>query len=106
MAAPLILRATKKSGSNKPILGEGEHTYEASHDWGEWPPDIEYADTHGVCVNSQRHVYMQNTLYKTSEKAARMVVFNSNGKFVKSWGKQFRGGDWVDIGRVSRLQRV
>jgi hypothetical protein len=56
MAAPLILRATKKSGSNKPILGEGEHTYGATHDRGELPPDIEYGNTHRVCVDSQGHV--------------------------------------------------
>jgi hypothetical protein len=92
MVAPLILSATNKSGSNKPILGEGEHTYEATHDWGELPPDIEYGNTHGVCVDSQGHVYIHHTVYETSEKADTMVVFDSNGKFVKSWGKQFRGG--------------
>jgi hypothetical protein len=32
MAAPLFLRVTNKSGSKKPMLGEGEHTYEATHD--------------------------------------------------------------------------
>jgi hypothetical protein len=64
MAAPLILRATKKSGSNKPILGEGEHTYGATHDRGELPPDIEYGNTHRVCVDSQGHVYIHHTLYE------------------------------------------
>ena len=92
MAAPLILRATKKSGSNKPILGEGEHTYGATHDRGELPPDIEYGNTHRVCVDSQGHVYIHHTVYETSEKADTMVIFDSNGKFVKSWGKQFRDG--------------
>jgi hypothetical protein len=92
MAAPLILRATNKSGSNKPVLGEGEHTYEVTHDWGALPPDIQYGNTHGVCIDSQGHVYIHHTVSETSEKADTMVVFDSNGKFVKSWGKQFRGG--------------
>ena len=37
LSAPLILGTTNKSGSNKPVLGEGEHTYEVTHDWGELP---------------------------------------------------------------------
>ena len=92
LAAPLILRATNKSGSKKPVLGEGEHTYEVTHDWGALPADIQYGNTHGVCVDSQGQVYIHHTVGATSEKADTMVVFDANGNFVKSWGKQFRGG--------------
>ena len=52
LAAPLILGASNKSGSNKPVLGEGEHKYECTHDWGELPADIKYGNTHGVCEDS------------------------------------------------------
>ena len=61
------------------MLGEGEHTYEATHDWGQLPPDIEYGNTHGVCIDSQGHVYIHHTVYETSEKADTMVIFDSNG---------------------------
>lgn len=90
--APLILGATDKSGSKKPIIGSGEHTYEVTHDWGELPVDIQYGNTHGVCEDSQGHIYIHHTVYATSEKADSMVVFDREGKFVKSWGKEFRGG--------------
>ena len=40
--APLLLGATNKSGSRAPILGEGEHQYEALHDWGTLPANIRY----------------------------------------------------------------
>ena len=92
LAAPLILGATNKSGSKKPILGEGEHTYEVTHDWGELPADIQYGNTHGVCEDSHGHIYIHHTVYSTSEKPDSMVVFDHKGKFVKSWGKEFKGG--------------
>jgi hypothetical protein len=92
LVAPLILGATSKSGSKKPILGSGEHTYEVTHDWGELPADIQYGNTHGVCEDSQGHIYIHHTVYATSEKPDSMVVFDRDGKFVKSWGSEFRGG--------------
>lgn len=88
--APLLLGMTNKSGSAKPVLGSGEYTYEAFHDWGDLPPQIKYGNTHGVCEDSQGHVYIHHTVNALSESSDSMVVFDANGKFVKSWGKQSR----------------
>ena len=92
LASPLILRATDKAESKKPLMGSGEHAYEATHDWGELPSTIRYGNTHGVCVDSQGQIYIHHTVGDTSEKADSMVVFDSRGKFIKSWGREFRGG--------------
>jgi sugar lactone lactonase YvrE len=92
LAAPLILGADNKSGSQKPILGEGDHKYEVTHDWGELPADISYGNTHGVCEDSHGHIYIHHTVFATSEKSDSMVVFDHKGKFVKSWGADFKGG--------------
>ena len=92
LGAPLLLRASDKSGSKKPILGTGDHTYEVTHDWGQLPADIQYGNTHGVCQDSQGRIYIHHTVFATSEKPDSMVIFDSNGKFVKSWGKQCKGG--------------
>jgi hypothetical protein len=92
LVAPLILGVTNKSGSNKPVIGSGDHVYEVTHDWGELPSDIQYGNTHGVCEDSQGHIYIHHTVYSTSEKPDSMVVFDAQGNFVKSWGKEFRGG--------------
>ena len=92
LTAPLILGATDKSGSKKPILGEGDHLYEVTHDWGALPADIKYGNTHGVCEDSQGHIYIHHTVYATSENADSMVIFDHKGKFIKSWGKDFKGG--------------
>jgi sugar lactone lactonase YvrE len=92
LGAPLILGAQNKSGSNNPILGEGDHKYEAIHDWGEVPASIKYGNTHGVCEDSQGHIYVHHTVNAASDSNDTMVVFDQHGKFVKSWGKDFKGG--------------
>src|SRR5580698_7607609 len=92
LVAPLILGVTNKSGSNKPVIGSGDHVYEVTHDWGELPSDIQYGNTHGVCEDSQGHIYIHHTVNKTSEKHDTMVVYDAQGKFVKSWGAEFEGG--------------
>lgn len=92
LGAPLILGATNKSGSHRPILGEGDHKYECFHDWGELPATIKYGNTHGVCEDSKGHIYIHHTVGADSEINDSMVVFDHKGKFVKSWGKEFKGG--------------
>lgn len=91
-AAPAILAGADKSGLRRPITGSGAHTYEVIHDWGELPRTIRYGNTHGVCVDSQGHVYIHHTVHATSESEDTMVVFDRKGKFVRSWGKEFKGG--------------
>ncbi len=92
LSAPLILGAQNKSGSANPVLGTGDHTYEVTHDWGELPANIKYGNTHGVCEDSQGQIYVHHTVNKVSESHDSMVVFDSQGKFVKSWGAEFQGG--------------
>lgn len=91
-AAPAFLRGTDKAGSKATILGEGEHRYQAIHDWGELPRTIRYGNTHGVCEDSQGHIYVHHTVHASSESLDTMVVFDQKGKFVRSWGRQFKGG--------------
>jgi hypothetical protein len=91
-SAPVFLRATDKAGSKAPVLGQGEHQYEAIHDWGELPRNIKYGNTHGVCEDSQGNIYIHHTVHATSESLDTMVVFDHNAKFVRSWGRQFKGG--------------
>lgn len=84
--------ATDKTGSKLPILGDGEHKYEAIHDWGELPSNIKYGNTHSVAEDAQGHIYVHHTVHKTSASPDSVVVFDEKGKFVRSWGAMFRGG--------------
>jgi hypothetical protein len=90
--APLILHADDKAGTKRPVLGAGDHVYEAYHDWGELPASIQYGNTHGVIEDSQGRIYVHHTVGSTSESSDSMVVFDAQGKFIKSWGKDFKGG--------------
>ena len=93
LSAPLILGATNKSGSKPPVLGSGSHTYECIHDWGELPQDIKYGNTHGVCEDSQGHIYVHHTVNKDSVSHNSMVIFDHKGRYVDSWGPDWHH-DW------------
>ncbi|GIU78687.1 MAG: hypothetical protein KatS3mg005_1925 [Bryobacteraceae bacterium] len=90
-AAPAVL-ASDKSGSRLPVTGSGEHQYEVHHDWGELPARIAYGNTHGVCVDSQGFVYIHHTVNAASQSDDSVVVFDPRGRFVRSWGGEFKGG--------------
>jgi len=92
VAGPIFLHATSKSGSRRPVVGSGEHTYEVYHDWGELPPSIRYGNTHGVCEDAQGQLYVHHTVHATSERHDTMVLFDQKGRFVRSWGREFEGG--------------
>jgi hypothetical protein len=89
--APYV-RGEDKAGLRTPVLGAGTHQYEALHDWGELPNDIAYGNTHGVAEDAQGRIYVKHTVHKTSQKGDAVVVFDAEGKFIKSWGAEFRGG--------------
>jgi hypothetical protein len=90
-AAPLLIGMERKSGSARPVLGDGPHKYEAIHDWGELPAQIRWGNTHGVVEDSHGNIYVHHTVHATSDSADSMVVFDRKGRFVRSWGKEFRG---------------
>ncbi len=89
--APYIL-ASDKTDSRPPILGEGEHQYEAIHDWGELPAGHVYGNTHGVAVDSQGLIHIKHTVGAGATITDAVVVYDADGKFVRSWGKEYKGG--------------
>lgn len=67
-------------------LGSGSHVYEFEPDWGKLPNGKQYGYTHGVVVDSQQRILIHNR----SKDA--VVIFDQQGKFVKSWGEDFEVG--------------
>jgi hypothetical protein len=87
--------ASRALGGERPdkiILGEGNQRYECIHDWLMPPDNIKWGDTQGVCQDSQGRIYVTHTVNAASESPDAIVVFDKNGKFLKSWGAQFKGG--------------
>jgi len=91
-SGPTILGAQDKAGSKLPIVGTGEHTYEAIHDWGTLPGNIKYGNTHSVAEDSHGNIYVHHTVHATSNSGDAVVVFDDKGKFVRSFGAMFRNG--------------
>ena len=91
-AGPVILHATDKAGTKRPVVGTGEYTYEVEHDWGELPAGLRYGNTHGVAQDSEGRIYVHHTVHADSERRDSMVVFDERGRFITSWGRAFEGG--------------
>lgn len=88
-AVPLVRTSRNRAG---PIVGSGEHSYECIHDWGTLPGDIALGNTHGVAEDRAGNIYIKHTVHASSTKADAVVVFDADGKFVRSWGAQYKGG--------------
>lgn len=81
------------SGPRKPmILGAGDHKYECIHDWIEAPPGHKFGDTHGLAQDSKGRIYVAHTVHEKSIIKDAVCVYDSNGKFLTSWGEGFASG--------------
>ena len=74
------------------ILGQGAHRYEWVPDWLTPPETLKWGDTQGIAQDSQGRIYIAHTVHPDSPSGDAIVVFDKHGKFLTSWGKQFRGG--------------
>jgi hypothetical protein len=90
--ASIKVRAANKSGLGPVTVGSGEHTYECIHDWAQLPKTIAFGNTHGVGIDAAGNVYIKHTVHASSSSPDAMCVFDSDGKFIRSWGAEFKGG--------------
>ncbi|MEZ0325251.1 MAG: hypothetical protein ACAH95_05050 [Fimbriimonas sp.] len=92
--SPLLAKSAFAASSPKqrPVIGTGEHTYEVYHDWLTPPANIAYGDTHGLALDSQGRIYVAHTVGQGSVKTDAVLVFDQQGKFINSWGSDFKGG--------------
>ena len=75
-----------------PIVGSGEHRFEVIHDWGQLPGHIRYGNVHGVVEDRNGFIHVHHTVHETSHSSDATVVFDPDGRFVRSWGADFKGG--------------
>ena len=90
-ASPLLLGLQDKAGTRLPVMGQGAFTFEVTHDWGVLPPTIRWGNTHGVVEDAQGYVHVHHTVHATSQTGDSVVVFDPDGRFVRSWGAPYRG---------------
>jgi hypothetical protein len=94
---PFLVRASDKSGARTPVIvGTGEHRYECRHGWGQVPAHVHWFETHGVAIDKAGLIYVKHRAGDriVPEVMAQdtIVVFDPDGKFVRSFGKEYHGG--------------
>lgn len=88
---PTILGATDKAGTKLPVVGQGEYTYECLHGWGELPAHIQWGETHGVAIDEAGLIYIKHR-NNAADPMDAIVVFDPEGRFVRSFGDEYNGG--------------
>ena len=83
----------ERVAQDKVILGDGAHKYEWISNWAKLPEGMKYVgSTHGnVSIDAKDRVY-----FNTDTDNA-VMVFTPDGKYVKSFAKEFKGahGMWI-----------
>jgi hypothetical protein len=96
-AATPFIHAGDKTGDRLPVIGEGEHRYECLHGWGEVPDNVKWFNTHGVTVDADGLIYIKHQSAGANAQDT-IVVFDPDGKCVRSFGKEYHpGGHGIDI---------
>ncbi len=90
--APLILGAQNKAGTDHPVIGIDGYKYECHHNWGTLPPQFEWQTTHNVAIDSKGQIYITHQGHAGKKGTDTTFVFDSTGKFIKSFGKEWHGG--------------
>lgn len=75
------------SDDHRTLLGTGPHSYEWVKGWGQLPEGMSYGNTHGCIVSDS-----QGRLFVNTDTEHAVIIFDRDGKFLKSWGKDFKGG--------------
>jgi hypothetical protein len=69
------------------VLGTGQHRYEWVPNWGPLPGGRDYGNTHGgIIVDAAERVYVN------TDTTDAVLMFDTDGRFIGSWGKDFAGG--------------
>ncbi|MEW4567601.1 twin-arginine translocation signal domain-containing protein [Tautonia sp. JC769] len=87
----------RQADSDRPVVGSGAYQYECIHGWGEVPGHIDWFETHGVAVDRDGLIYVTHRAGAERPSSPDMaqdtvVVFDPDGKFVRSFGKEYHGG--------------
>ena len=78
--------------SDEVVLGEGEHRFRVNHAWPKLPEKYTWQTTHGVAVDSADNLYVIHMGHSDLPSHPTILVFDSDGKFVRAFGERFYGG--------------
>ena len=89
---PLLLGMSDKTESKPLVTGAGEYRYEVLHDWAKLPSQFTWQTTHNVAVDSNGCLYVIHEGKRELKDHPSIFVFDPEGNYIRSFGKQFQGG--------------
>ena len=78
------IRTTRKAGTDLPVVGHGEFTYECQHNWDRagLPADFQYGNaSHGVAIDEQGLIYITH-----QGNPGSVFIFDADARFVRAIG--------------------
>lgn len=90
VAFPQII--TRSKADTLPIVGQGNYQYEVIHHWAKLPSQFTWQTTHNVAVDRNGFLYVIHEGKKALKDHPSIFVFDPQGRYVRSFGKQFQGG--------------
>ncbi len=75
----------------RPVIGPEGHRFEVIHDWAQLPEQYTWQTTHNVAVDRDQNLYVTHE-GKRDHEHPTIFVFDHEGKFVRAFGEQLRGG--------------
>jgi hypothetical protein len=94
---PTLLFAAEQSDTKNPVIGQGEYRYECLHGWGKLPDNLRWQTTHGVTVDAAGFIYIKHQ-GSGDTPLDTIVVFDPDGRYVRSFGKEYhKGGHGIDV---------
>jgi DNA-binding beta-propeller fold protein YncE len=82
---PQALFARTRQPNEPILLGAGKHKYEWVRGWGKLPVGMQYGSTHGAV-----QVDAKNNVYVNTDTENAIIVFDENGNFLRSFGKDWK----------------
>lgn len=74
------------------VIGSGEYQYEVTHHFPQLPSQFSWQTTHNVAVDHEDNLYVIHEGRAAQKEHPAIFVFDSSGKYIRSFGSQFQGG--------------
>jgi len=74
------------------VIGSGDYQYEVTHQFPQLPSDFTWQTTHNVAVDHEDNLYVIHEGHEDKPEHPAIFVFDSTGKYIRSFGSQFQGG--------------
>ena len=81
---PGLLSTVKAQAED--VMGAQHHRYRVVPGWGALPQGKVLGYTHGVQEDAQGRIFIHN------QSADAVMIFAADGRFIKSWGEEFKDG--------------